>query len=340
MTLRERRCCRGQLLATAPPPEPIPTGGTDVERFIAAFSRGLAQGSIYALIALGFVLVFKATQTVNFAQGAIALVGTYVLSLVLIDWRVPGRWLGGNQYVVWFSALIVALVFAMLLGLVIERLIIRPMIGEPLFSIAVITLGLEAVLRTLGIDAIGVNVRSINVPWATSGFEVGGTLIYWSWVFTVIAMLVSFVAVYIFFKTRMGIAMRAVAYDQEASMAQGIPVGRVFAIAWAAAAALAVLGAICASMSPIGQGTATASVAALAFRALPAVILGGLDSVVGALVGGLAVGLAEVFAGTYLAEHTDTLGVGFQLIVPYLVMLVVLLIRPYGLFGTPEIRRV
>jgi branched-chain amino acid transport system permease protein len=93
-------------------------------------------------------------------------------------------------------------------------------------------------------------------------------------------------------------------------------------------------------MSPIGQGTATASVAALAFRALPAVILGGLDSVVGALVGGLAVGLAEVFAGTYLAEYTDTLGVGFQLIVPYLVMLVVLLIRPYGLFGTPEIRRV
>ena len=114
----------------------------------------------------------------------------------------------------------------------------------------------------------------------------------------------------------------------------------MFAIAWGAAAALAVLGAICASMSPIGQGTATASVAALAFRALPAVILGGLDSVVGALVGGLAVGLAEVFAGTYLAEYTDTLGVGYQLIVPYLVMLVVLLVRPYGLFGTPEIRRV
>ena len=90
----------------------------------------------------------------------------------------------------------------------------------------------------------------------------------------------------------------------------------MFAIAWAAAAALAVLGAICASMSPIGHGTATAAIAALAFRALPAVILGGLDSVVGALVGGLAVGLAEVFAGAYLAEYTDTLGVGFQLIVP------------------------
>ena len=218
---------------------------------------------------------------------------------------------------VWFSALIVALLFAMLLGLVIERLIIRPMIGEPLFSIAVITLGLEAVLRTLGIDAIGVNDQRASAcpgrPPASSSAE---RSIYWSWVFTVIAMLVSFAAVYLFFRTRMGIAMRAVAYDQEASMAQGIPVGRVFAIAWAAAAALAVLGAICASMSPIGQGTATASVAALAFRALPAVILGGLDSVVGALVGGLAVGLAEVFAGTYLAEYTDTLGVGFQLIVP------------------------
>lgn len=329
----------GPLIASAPPPT-APAGGGGLERFIAATSRGLAQGAIYALIALGFVLVFKATQTVNFAQGAIALVGTYVLSLVLIDWRIPGRWLGDNDYVVWFSSLAVALLLATVLGLVIERLIIRPMIGEPLFSIAVITLGLEAVLRTLGIDAIGVNNRSLSIPWAATGFQLGGALIYWSWVFTVIAMLVAFAGIYLFFRTRTGIAMRAVALDQEASMAQGISVGRVFAIAWGAGAALAVLGAICASMSPIGPGTATAGVAALAFRALPAVILGGLDSVVGALVGGLAVGLAEVYAGTYLAEYTPTLGVGFQLIVPYLVMLAVLLIRPYGLFGTREIRRV
>jgi branched-chain amino acid transport system permease protein len=330
----------GELLATVPPPPPVEAEGAGLERFISATSRGLAQGSIYALLALGFVLVFKATQTVNFAQGAIALIGTYLLSLVLIDWRIPGRWLGDNNYVVWFSALVVALALSVLLGLVIERLIIRPMIGEPLFSIAVITLGLEAVLRAVGTDAIGVNNRSLAIPWGAEGFELGGALIRWSWIFNLVAMLLAFTGIYLFFRTRTGIAMRAVALDQEASMAQGISVGRVFAIAWGLGAALAVLGAIGASMSPIGLGTATAGVASLAFSALPAVILGGLDSVIGALIGGLAVGLAEGYAGTYLAEYTRTLGVGFQLIVPYLVMLVVLLIRPYGLFGTREIRRV
>lgn len=310
------------------------------DRFIVYLGRGLAQGSIYALLALGFVLVFKATQTVNFAQGAIALVGTWTFSMVLIDWEIPGRWLGDNKYVVWFSAVVTALLLAVLLGLVIERLIIRPMIGEPLFSIAVITLGLEAVLRTVGTDAVSINNRSLGIPWGATGFKIGGASIPWSWVVTVIAAALAFVAVYFFFRTRTGIAMRAVAFDQEAAMAQGISVGRVFAIAWGAAAALAVVGAICASMSPIGAGTITAASAALAFRALPAVILGGLDSVAGALVGGLAVGLSEVFAGAYLAEYTNTLGTGFQLIVPYVVMLIVLLVRPYGLFGTPEIRRV
>ena len=114
----------------------------------------------------------------------------------------------------------------------------------------------------------------------------------------------------------------------------------MFAIAWGASSALALLAAVCASMSPIGVGTVTIGISGLALRSLPAVILGGLDSVPGALVGGLVIGLAEVFAGNYLAEYTDTLGTGYALIVPYVVMLLVLLVRPYGLFGTPEIRRV
>jgi branched-chain amino acid transport system permease protein len=313
---------------------------TALDRFIVYLGRGLAQGSIYALLALGFVLVFKATQTVNFAQGAIALMATWVFSMVLVDWRFPGRYLGDNDYVVWFSALVFAVILAVLLGLIIERLIIRPMIGEPLFAIAVITLGLEAVLRTIGTDAVSINNRSLGIPWGAEGFDIGGATIPWSWFAAIVAATAAFIGIYLFFRTRTGIAMRAVAFDQEAAMAQGIPVGRVFAIAWGAAAALAMIGAICASMFPIGQGTVTAASAALAFRALPAVILGGLDSVAGALVGGLAVGLAEVFAGAYLAEYTNTLGTGFQLIVPYVVMLIVLLVRPYGLFGTPEIRRV
>jgi branched-chain amino acid transport system permease protein len=311
-----------------------------LDRFVYTFALGLAQGSIYALVALGFVLVFKATQAVNFAQGAIALVTAWFFSLVLVDWAIPGRWMDANRYVEWFLSLAIAIILAVLLGLVIERLIIRPMIGEPLFAIAIITLGLEALLRTIGTDAVTINTRSLLIPWGAQRFTVGDAPIYWSWVATYIAVTIAFVAVFLFFRTRTGIAMRAVAFDQEAALAQGIPVGRVFAIAWGASTALAVVAAVCASMSPIGVGTVTIGLSGLALRSLPAVILGGLDSVPGALIGGLAIGLAEVFAGSYLAKYTDTLGTGYSLVVPYVVMLLVLLVRPYGLFGTPEIRRV
>jgi branched-chain amino acid transport system permease protein len=318
----------------------VTTGATALDRFVTTFGRGLAQGSIYAIVALGFVLVFKATQAVNFAQGSIGLVTAWFFSMLLVDWDIPGRWLGDNAYVVWFSTLVVAVALAAAFGLVIERLLIRPMIGEPLFSIAVITLGLDAVLRTIGADAVIVNNRPLNIPWGADQFKLGGATIYWSWVVTVAAAALAFVAVFFFFRTRTGIAMRAVAFDQEAALAQGISVGRVFAIAWGAAAALAMIAAVCASMSPIGVGTVTLGTTALALRALPAVILGGLDSVQGALVGGLVIGVAEVLAGNYLARYTDVLGTGYALVVPYVVMLLILLIRPYGLFGTPEIRRV
>lgn len=330
----------GVWIAQVPPTAGSDAGTTAFDRLLHTFGRGLTQGSIYALVALGFVLVFKATQTVNFAQGAIALVTAWFFSMVLVDWRIPGRWLGDNEYVVWFSSIATGILLAAALGLVIERFIIRQMIGEPLFSIAVITLGLEAVLRTIGTDAVGINNRSLGIPWGADTFKIGGATMYWSWVATVIAATAAFVGIFLFFRTRTGIAMRAVAFDQEASLAQGISVGKVFAIAWSASAALALIAAVCASMSPIGVGTVTAGTAALAFRALPAVILGGLDSVSGALIGGLVIGLAEVFAGNYLAVYTNTLGAGYALIVPYLVMLIVLLVRPYGLFGTPEIRRV
>ena len=139
----------------------------------------------------------------------------------------------------------------------------------------------------------------------------------------------------------MGIAMRAVAYDQETAMAQGINVGRVFAIAWAAGAVLAALGGIFATQPPIAQtGSVQVETQFIAFRALPAVILGGLDSVQGALLGGVIIGIAEIMAGQYAAGETGWLGAGYPLIVPYVVMIIGLLIRPYGLFGTPEIRRV
>jgi|SRR5688572_8080427 branched-chain amino acid transport system permease protein len=313
---------------------------TVAEEFIQTLAKGLAQGGLYALVALGFVLIFKATQTVNFAQGAIALIGAWFTSLLLIDWEIPGRWISGNTYVVWISSVVLAALMTAVLGLIIERVAIRPMIGEPLFSIAVITLGLEAILRTIGFDAVNLNPRSLAIPWGFDGFNIGDAFVAWTYVAIYIATAIAFVAIFLFFRTRLGIAMRAVAFDQEAALAQGISVGKVFAVAWGASAGLAAIAGVLSSGAPMGTGVVSAGITGLAFRALPAVILGGLDSVSGALIGGLLIGCAEVFSGQYLADYTSTLGNGYSLIVPYIVMLVVLLVRPYGLFGTPEIRRV
>ena len=315
-------------------------GLTFIEEFIQTLAKGLAQGGLYALVALGFVLIFKATRTVNFAQGAIALIGAWFASLLLIDWEVPGRWLGDYTYLNWVSSVALAALMTAGLGLIIERLAIRPMIGEPLFSIAVITLGLEAVLRTIGFDAVNLTPRNLAIPWGFDGFNIGDAFVAWTYVAIYIATAIAFVAIFYFFRTRLGIAMRAVAFDQEAALAQGISVGKVFAVAWGSSAALAAVAGVLSSGAPLGQGVAAAGITGLAFRALPAVILGGLDSVSGALIGGLVIGCAEVFSGQYLAEYTNALGNGYSLIVPYVVMLIVLLVRPYGLFGTPEIRRV
>ncbi len=320
----------------------------DPALFFQTFMKSMGLGSVYALIALGFVLIFKATQTINFSQGALAAAGALFLTFLVHDEHVPFTTIanplnsvGGPAWVSWGLSVAVALVFAALLGLLVERIAIRPMIGEPLFSVAVITLGLEIVLRVFNNDAVETDLRSLEVPWGTQGFSVGTAFINWSFLAAMATAVVAFVAVYFFYRSRLGIAMRAVAFDQEAAMAQGVNVGRVFALAWGSGAVLAAIGGIFATQPPIDQTLAVdQETANIAFRALPAVILGGLDSATGALLGGIIVGLAEIYAGQYAASHTSWLGAGYPLIVPYIVMIIGLLVRPYGLFGTPEIRRV
>ncbi len=438
-----------------------------VATFINTIFRGLAIGGVYAIIALGFVIIFKATQVVNFAQGALAAAGGLFLSFLVFDqvdseaprgqtpftwWRAPFagdglpdvneqwasfllvsfvaglvatllmgrsisgksliafgaaflacRWLatrsgftwleppllsliialvvfvivgvsqgwrpstaflgGGaiafviqlvvaiisNEWIDWFGNLGIALLFGCLLGISLERAAIRPMIGQPLFSMAVITLGLEIVIRQVASDSVRILNRAVLAPWegdpfdpeSTGGFVIGGAFFNWSWVAILVAAGLAFLLVNVFYRSKLGVAMRAVSFDQEAAMAQGINVGQVFAIAWAFGTALAVLGGVFATQPPISQeGSVTVTTALVAFRALPAVILGGLDSVKGALIGGALIGLAEAAAGQYLAPWQSTLGAGYSQIVPYVVMLAVLLIRPFGLYGTPEIRRV
>ena len=194
-------------------------GASGLDIFVQTFAKALALGSLYALLALGFVLIYKTTQTLNFSQGALALTGTWFMS--------------GPTWFHWFMALLVAVAVTAGLGMVIERLAIRPMIGEPLFSMAMITLALEVVLRTVSFDAVYIEARILGIPWGARTFMIGGAWIPWSYVAALLAALAAFAGTWMFFKTRQGIAMRATSFDQEAAMAQGINVHRAFAIAWA-----------------------------------------------------------------------------------------------------------
>jgi len=332
-------------------------GGSAFLKALDTLIDGLSQGAIYALLALGFVLIFKATQVINFAHGALAAVGGYITFWFAVSRDFPGQFMTGLPgwigWLPWVLSAILAMAVTGLLGFVLEKLFIQPMIGEPLFSVAIITLGIDFILRTVNDDFIGVDPKPLDQPWGSAVAGFGGNTSF-KWIlgvgdvaevtiahtqivtFITTAILVGLLA--LFFRSRMGVAMRATAFDQEAAQAQGISVGRVFALAWIIGAALAAAAGVFSTVFPRGLGIDRGT-AFIAFRAFPAVIVGGLDSIVGAVVGGLIIGVAEIAAGVYLAQWT-WLGAGFSGIVPWLVMMVVLLVRPYGLFGTEEIRRV
>ncbi|KAA3638564.1 MAG: branched-chain amino acid ABC transporter permease [Armatimonadetes bacterium] len=313
-------------------------GGFD--KFINALGSGIALGAIYALLALGFVIIFKATQVVNFAHGAIAALGAYLVSYFAVTINIPGRWMTwAPDWLQWTLSALIAVLLTALIGIVIERITIRPMIGEPLFAVAMITLGLDLVIRSVTNDFLDNTTAGLGDPWGISSVEFGPLRMGQAEIATILITIVVVILLALFFRSRTGVAVRATAFDQEAAMAQGISVGRVFAIAWAIGAALAALGGIFASVGSRGGAGVGPFTALIAFRAFPAVIIGGLDSVSGAVYGGMIIGILEVFAGTYLGS-VSWLGTGFSGIVPWLAMMVVLVVRPYGLFGTEEIRRV
>lgn len=313
-------------------------GGFD--KFVNTLGSALALGAIYAILALGFVIIFKATQVVNFAHGAIAAFGAYMVVYFATVLNVPGRWLEFLPYTVrWSLSAVFAILATALLGIVVERVAIRPMIGEPLFAVAIITLGLDLIIRTVTIDFMGNQARGLGDPGGANVLQWGNVRIATNEVVTIVAAIVAMLLLAWFFRSKTGVAMRATAFDQEAALAQGINVGRVFAIAWAIGAGLAAVGGIFASVFPRGSAGVTPFTPFIVFTAFPAVVIGGLDSITGAIVGGLIVGLAQVFTASYLGG-VSWLGTGFAGIVPWLLMMIVLLIKPYGIYGTEEIRRV
>ena len=306
-------------------------------QFMGTIVNGISLGAIYALLAMGFVIIFKATQVVNFAHGALATLGAFFTSVVAVDLNFPGRYMSGPPVLRWSVSVLVALVLSAVVGMLLERIFIRPMVGEELFSLAIITLGMHIILLTVVTDLIGPDPRSMADPWGDAKVDLGWVIIPQTEIAQFAVAIALMLLVGLFFRTRTGVAMRATAFDQEAARAQGIKVGRIFAIAWAIGAVLATIGGIFGSVYPRRVGVFP-DTALLAMRAFPAIILGGLDSVGGAVIGGLLVGLAEALSGSYLTH--PFFGTGFSGIVPYLLMLLVLFVRPHGIFGTEEVRRV
>jgi len=294
--------------------------------------RGLGTGSVYALLALAFVIIYKATRVISFAQPAMMLTGAVATSYIT-----PAIGFVLFTGLSFFISVALAALATAALALVVERLAIRPMVGKEVFVVAIITIGIDIAIRVVANGFIGLGARPIGFPWGLDRVELLGLqvqirhLVMMGTVAVVVALLFLF-----FQKTRYGLAMRAAAFDQEAAMTQGVSVGGVFAMSWAMAGALA---AIAGSLLATGAGV-DRQLWLVALAALPAIILGGLDSLEGAVVGGLAVGVVEALVGTYQREYAPWLGDNVALVSPYVLMLLVLLAKPYGIFGTPEVRRV
>jgi branched-chain amino acid transport system permease protein len=286
--------------------------------------RGLGDGSVYALLAFGFVIIYKSMGVISFAQPALMLSGAVLVTYLVTT-------------VNFYLAVVLAACAVALLAMGVERTVLRPMIGKPVFVISVITLGVDIVIRVVVNAYIGLDVRQVGAPWGLTTSRLLGIEVQQRHLIMFVTTMVLVAILFAFFRySRMGLAMRAVAFDQEVALAQGVSVGQVFMLSWAIAGALATIAGVFVST---GAGV-DQQLWIIAFKALPVIILGGLDSLGGAVIAGLAIGVVESLVATYGADIAPWLGGEFSLVTPYLVMMVVLLVRPYGLFGTREVIRI
>lgn len=296
-------------------------------QFLQYLVAGVSLGLTYALVALGFVVIFKATGVINFAQGGLVMLGAYLIYNFGTTWELP-----------FALAVLLAVLTTALVGLLVERLVLRHMIGRPVFAQIMITIGLLFILQNLVTTIWGSTNLNLGDPWGISTVTLGGVVFQVRnlWAMGIVTLVL--LGFFLFFRfSSLGLAMRATAIDQEAALAQGMSAKRVYMSAWAIAGATAAL----AGMS-IASGASSLSpeVQFYALLAFPALILGGLDSPLGAVVGGLIIGLTQSLTGGYQDDFAPWLGAGFQSVMPFVVMVLVLLVRPYGLFGTPEVKRV
>lgn len=298
-----------------------------MNQFAQALLNGFSQGAIYALLALGYVMIYKATHVISFAQPALMVCGGLFSYHLTSQLGLP-----------FWPGLLLAMILGALLGMAVERLALRPMVGKPVFTLAIITIGVDIVLRIAANRYMGANPRIVTFPNGSRQYEFFGLSITHQRVALIAVTAITVVALVMFFRyAKAGLAMRATALNQETALAQGIRVGAIFALAWAIAGGLATIAGTFVAAGSAGMEQNTWIIA---LKALPAIIIGGLDSLPGAVIGGLAVGIVESLTAVYQPDVAPFLGANFALVAPYALMFLVLLVRPYGLFGTREVERV
>ena len=298
-----------------------------MELLFATVVRGVGVGSTYALLAVGFVIIYRATDVVNFAQPALMIIGAYFTALFVFNFGLP-----------FWVAVVASMIAMALFSAITERVALRPMVGEPPFAAAMVTVGVFFALFILSFRLIGTNPISMGDPFGLTRIDVFGVSVGQVDLARAVVSLLAIGAVGLFLeRSRAGLAMRATAFDQETALAQGINVGRMFGLSWALSGAMA---ALAGTMIGAGPGNITPLSAFIALKALPVIILGGLDSIKGSVYAGLFIGIVESITRTYQPTFAPWLGANFDVVVPYLIMIIALMVRPYGLYGTPEVQRV
>jgi len=292
-------------------------------QFIQLMLSGITMGMLYALVGLGFVIIYKSTKVFNFAQGELVIVGTYFAIYLISYMKIPV-----------LVAIVLAILFAVIVGFGIERIFLRSMIGQPLISVIMVTIGLSSVLKAAtgliwGLDDMPFVPFFSSEPIIMGNFIVSEVQL-WITLITVISL-----SCFIFFyqKSKYGLAMRCSASNQDWALLMGVSVKRVFGASWALACVVATIGGVFMA----NLITVNFSLGFFALKAFPAAVLGGMDSIKGVIVGGLVIGIAESLAGGYI---DPLLGGGTKDTIAFLLLLLILVVRPYGFFGTEEIERV
>ena len=286
--------------------------------------NGLIVGALYGVVAMSFVLIYKASQVVNFAQGEFLLIGAWVCWWLITAHQLPFVW-----------AMLLTFVFMMIFGVLLQIVVLRPLIGEPIISVIMVTIGLSIVFQALMKWMFGVFAQPFPQVFETQQIGIAGVQVQTIYLLSLGISLLLMAGFAIFFSySKYGLAMRATAFDQQVAQSLGISVKNVFAMAWA-------ISAVVSSVAGIVVGIVNGVSSALSFygiKVFPAVIVGGLDSILGAVIGGLIIGLLE-----NLSQYVDGQFLhwgNLYEIAPFYVLIIILMIKPYGLFGTRDIERV